>query len=291
MNVCPLHVSFDDADPLLDHTPPATMGSRSLGELLLRPAVRIPLLPARTRAAPPSWTSHRTLTHSASTHSAQPVPKPQEEPAETPQQNPPSRLAAKPNPYIGLVSNPSAARRQSSSEQVSQGIDDLLASTNSPNFRRTMPTGTRAAGAAPSRPQRLFGADWSPSTGGMQRRKPLDLNEMAMPDDSLSALFDASPVRAPEIPESEKVYPRLTPSYGRKVELDPSRGRDLVRGIGMLTTLCARNKVKSDFNKQRYHERPGLKRKRLNSERWRAKFKVGFDQVTKRVTELTKKGW
>jgi hypothetical protein len=154
-----------------------------------------------------------------------------------------------------------------------------------------MPTGTRAAGAAPTQPQRLFGADWSPSTGGIQRRKPLDLNEMAMPDDSLSALFDASPVRAPEIPESEKIYPRLTPSYGRKVELDPSRGRDLVRGIGMLTTLCARNKVKADFNKQRYHERPGLKRKRLNSERWRAKFKIGFDQVTKRVAELTKKGW
>jgi predicted transcriptional regulator len=53
----------------------------------------------------------------------------------------------------------------------------------------------------------------------------------------------------------------------------------------------ARNRVKRDFQMQRFHERGGLKRKRLKSERWRARFKIGFDATCKRVTELTKKGW
>jgi small subunit ribosomal protein MRP21 len=86
-------------------------------------------------------------------------------------------------------------------------------------------------------------------------------------------------------------YPRLNPTYGKAVELDPSRGRDIVRGIGMLGSLVARNAVKKEFNKQRFHERGGLKRKRLASERWRARFKIGFREVTARVSELTRKGW
>ena len=91
--------------------------------------------------------------------------------------------------------------------------------------------------------------------------------------------------------ETFSSYPRLNPTYGRTVELDASRGRDIVRGIGMLGSLVARNKVKADFNRQRFHERGGLKRKRLASERWRARFKQGFRDITGRVTELTRKGW
>jgi hypothetical protein len=53
----------------------------------------------------------------------------------------------------------------------------------------------------------------------------------------------------------------------------------------------ARNSVRRDFNKQKFHERPGLKRKRLKSERWRARFKTEFAATCKRVTELTRKGW
>lgn len=138
---------------------------------------------------------------------------------------------------------------------------------------------------------RAFGDNFSPQTGRMKSYKPLDINEMAMPDDMSTGVFSTEPTRPPEIPESEKIYPRLNPSYGRKVELDPTRGRDIVRGIKMLATLCHRNRVKADVNKQRFHERPGLKRKRLKSERWRARFKVGFAEVTSRVRELTRKGW
>ncbi|KAK2613208.1 hypothetical protein N8I77_000135 [Diaporthe amygdali] len=82
---------------------------------------------------------------------------------------------------------------------------------------------------------------------------------------------------------------RLRPSVGRTVHLD-SRV-DLARGLNMLNFHVRRNKVVQDLARQRFHERPGLKRKRLRSERWRARFKDGFKATCKRVTELARQGW
>jgi hypothetical protein len=127
------------------------------------------------------------------------------------------------------------------------------------------------------------------------RRPGLDFESMAVPDSDLHPSLSNKPSDAASLATQQEQtfasYPRLNPTYGRTVDLDVSRGRDIVRGIGMLGSLMARNKVKADFNKQRFHERGGLKRKRLASERWRARFKAGFKEVTGRVSELTKKGW
>lgn len=82
----------------------------------------------------------------------------------------------------------------------------------------------------------------------------------------------------------------MNASTGRSIPLN-DRGRDIVRGLSILGALLARNGVKRDFNKQKFHERPGLKRKRLKSERWRKNFKKGFQQVVSRVSKLTAKGW
>jgi hypothetical protein len=127
------------------------------------------------------------------------------------------------------------------------------------------------------------------------RRPGLDFESMALPDSDLNPSLSNKPSDAASLATQQEQtfvsYPRLNPTYGRTVDLDVSRGRDIVRGIGMLGSLMARNKVKADFNKQRFHERGGLKRKRLASERWRARFKAGFKEVTGRVSELTKKGW
>jgi len=49
--------------------------------------------------------------------------------------------------------------------------------------------------------------------------------------------------------------------------------------------------VKADFAYQRYHERGGLKRKRLRRERWRKRFSEGFKATIARVRELTRQGW
>jgi hypothetical protein len=146
-----------------------------------------------------------------------------------------------------------------------------------------------AAAARMGMKARPFGADFSqPRAPGLGLRpQRTNWGDQALPEG-----FDNARTPAMQnMPEAEPVYPRLNPSYGRMVELAPEKGRDLVRGLGMLGGLMARNKVKNDFYKQRFHERPGLKRKRLKSERWRARFKKEFDATCKRVTELTRKGW
>ncbi|OCL03122.1 hypothetical protein AOQ84DRAFT_303437 [Glonium stellatum] len=106
---------------------------------------------------------------------------------------------------------------------------------------------------------------------------------------SLSAINSQAPLTSPVARKLN--YPRLDASTGRSIDLDPSKGRDLVRGLAQLNSLISRNKVRADFNKQRFHERPGLKRKRLKSQRWRKRFKEGFREVVGRVSALTRKGW
>ncbi|KAL8710622.1 MAG: hypothetical protein Q9220_004846 [cf. Caloplaca sp. 1 TL-2023] len=57
------------------------------------------------------------------------------------------------------------------------------------------------------------------------------------------------------------------PSIGRTVEVMPERGFDLGRAIRSLEINCAVNNVKGDSISQKFHERPGMKRKRLKSVR------------------------
>lgn len=84
---------------------------------------------------------------------------------------------------------------------------------------------------------------------------------------------------------------RLRPSIGRTVHIDKNGTVDLARGLGLLNLRVRVNKVAQDVSRQRFHERPGLKRKRLRRERWRARFKEGFKATCKRVQELARQGW
>ena len=43
--------------------------------------------------------------------------------------------------------------------------------------------------------------------------------------------------------------------------------------------------------RQRFHEREGLKRKRLRNERWRRRFKEGFQRAVGRVVGMKRQGW
>lgn len=245
------------------------MGSRSLGELLLRPNTL-------TRVAPytrftPSWTAQRYISDSSSKLATQSSSQEIPESATTPE------VAA-------------TSPKRTSNDPASQAIDDLFANLPSSGSAQT-PTES----APKNRFNHVFGAEFSkPSRGRLARTPGLNFDDMILPETlsnpSLSNKPSPSTLAAQQTATFEN-YPRLNPTYGRTVDLDASRGRDIVRGIGMLGSLMARNKVKQDFNKQRFHERGGLKRKRLNSERWRARFKQGFRDVTGRVIELTKKGW
>jgi small subunit ribosomal protein MRP21 len=82
---------------------------------------------------------------------------------------------------------------------------------------------------------------------------------------------------------------KLGPSTGRSVHI--GAGIDIGRGFKLLEQSCARNGVKRDANNQRFHERPGLKRKRLRRERWRRKFLEGFKATVGRVKQLKNQGW
>lgn len=82
---------------------------------------------------------------------------------------------------------------------------------------------------------------------------------------------------------------RLNPAAGRTVQVSPNL--DLTRAIRKMEMLVGRNSVRRDFNTQRYHERGGLKRKRLRRERWRKNFKASFTATVARVHELKKQGW
>lgn len=84
---------------------------------------------------------------------------------------------------------------------------------------------------------------------------------------------------------------RSRPAVGRTIEVLPDRGVDVGRALRNLDIACATNKVRQDLSRQRFHERPGMKRKRLKSERWRRRFKESFRATVMRVKEMRRKGW
>ncbi|KAL9125280.1 MAG: hypothetical protein Q9217_005493 [Psora testacea] len=112
-----------------------------------------------------------------------------------------------------------------------------------------------------------------------------------------SQATDPSPVLLQELkglltlnPRNKRTI-RSRPKVGRTIELDKARGMDFGRAMRQLNILCATNRVRADAMRQRFHERPGMKRKRLKSERWRKLFKEGFRATVGRVKEMRRKGW
>ena len=82
---------------------------------------------------------------------------------------------------------------------------------------------------------------------------------------------------------------RIDPYMGRSVPVKP--GYTLAAAIRRLDQKLQANRIRADMFKQRFHERPGLKRKRLKSERWRKRFKEGFVAMVQQVKEMRDKGW
>jgi small subunit ribosomal protein MRP21 len=106
--------------------------------------------------------------------------------------------------------------------------------------------------------------------------------------DSKSMLADVV-FGAMAVPKTPRVAMRLRPSTGRSIPI--GMGIDIGKGFRLLEQSCARNKVRSDFTAQRFHERPGLKRKRLRRQRWRKRFMEGFRATVGRVKQLRNQGW
>lgn len=154
----------------------------------------------------------------------------------------------------------------------------------------------------PARSEDTLRSPWATPTSGVLRRRQANRSAFDTNTktpgimDELKDLGIMSPTNEDLLnlaamnnePASEIKY-RLRPSVGRTVEI--GHRVDLARGLGLLNLRVRVNKVSQDFSRQRYHERPGLKRKRLRRERWRARFKDGFKANCKRVQELARQGW
>ena len=81
----------------------------------------------------------------------------------------------------------------------------------------------------------------------------------------------------------------LNPSTGRTVAINNAVG--LPVALKRLGHILKNNKVRRQVQLSKHHERGGLKRKRLKSERWRKRFREGFKATIKGVMEMKKQGW
>lgn len=79
------------------------------------------------------------------------------------------------------------------------------------------------------------------------------------------------------------------PSLGRTIEINGNV--DIAKGLIMLKRLVTKNRIKRDLQTQKFYERPGLKRKRLRRERWRARFKETFHKTVEKVKAMKRMGW
>jgi small subunit ribosomal protein MRP21 len=118
-------------------------------------------------------------------------------------------------------------------------------------------------------------------TRSREERELGDAIDMAGINGDLAGEFAAPSVARPKL--------RLNPTTGRTVLIGGTT--DLAYGFKMLDIGVNQNRVKRDFQQQRFHERGGLKRKRLGRERWRKRFGEGFKAVVGRVKYLRKQGW
>lgn len=90
-------------------------------------------------------------------------------------------------------------------------------------------------------------------------------------------------------PEETHVPVRCVPASGRTVHVAGSVTP--AKALQLLSMRCTKNRLPAIANRQRFHERNGLKRKRLRMQRWRARFKTGFHHAVTRVQSLAKQGW
>lgn len=178
-------------------------------------------------------------------------------------------------------SNSSSSDSQND-DPFTASLNDILAKTDSLPSVQT---------AYNSRRSSNFGANFS-RVSRNQNNKELDIADILKSTGVRSTRgSDLMSGQLPPDVNQQIPYPTLNSSTGRSYAVDQSKGIDLAKAMQKLNSTLARNMVRSDFNKQRFHERPGLKRKRLKSQRWRRRFKAGFAYVTNRVEKLRKMGW
>ena len=206
-----------------------------------------------------------------------------------------------PPPKPTKTSGPLSSERRPHGDILGSRLDSLLNST----FRAANPPANpRKSGQADTMSGRAFRADTMIENAFRDsiRKRDADKHyydiagkmqfppqEMSGAGTSLGAPQSTEIIRRGARRATRTV--RSSPSVGRAIEVVPERGMDVGRALKSLNKLCLRNKVAADVRSQRFHERPGMKRKRLKSQRWRRQFKASFQATVMRVKEMRRKGW
>lgn len=258
------------------------MNTRCISDMLLRPANLQRTLQSCTsanpmwrRATPGSTILQRSLTTTSKLQFAQTQQWKDDRP-----KNPSDSSSAK---QLADIIPTSKIDNPSTSEEAGELIDQLFNKSMGLRNRQKDTIQANSADEFNNSYAKQTFADWSRPSG--TGRQGIAFDNLEMPEGLTNTAV------MPPLQEVEVKYPRLNPSYGRTVVLDNKKGRDIMRGLMMLNSMLGRNKVRSNMHSQKFHERPGLKRKRLKSERWRRRFTVAFQATCTRVTELKKKGW
>ena len=129
--------------------------------------------------------------------------------------------------------------------------------------------------------------DFNKQREHLANNAPIDISRMQIPGVAQADMSVMSAQTVERLPP--KIPLVMKPTLGRTVHI--TANTDIGRGIRLLEQSCTRNWVRKDFNKQRFHERGGLKRKRLVRERWRRRFMAGFKATIGRVKDLSRQGW
>lgn len=107
------------------------------------------------------------------------------------------------------------------------------------------------------------------------------------PAGSLSSLIgDVGAFDLPPMASTRKAM-ELGPNIGRSVLVDKG---DLSKALNGLKTQIRINNVREDSIQQKFHERRGMKKKRMKRERFRKRFKEGFKRMVSIVLEMKRQG-
>lgn len=193
----------------------------------------------------------------------------------------------------GATKLPSPGRAPVSSAEVAPNADlpprPPPAAANSSPFA---PFLGGAAGGAAAQPGAGPNAAGRPRyNANQQSTSPINIDILNLINSRSNAL--ANEISTPDPLEQTRV--RTKPVTGRTVHVtgygSQTTGASAPGAISVLEGLVRRQKIKSKFNYQKFHERRGLKKKRLRSERWRNRFRTGFKATVMRVLELKRQGW
>lgn len=117
---------------------------------------------------------------------------------------------------------------------------------------------------------------------------PYDANKTSIADligTTMSKSFSSPDFGARDV----RIPVRSVPATGRTVHV--SGNVTAAKAFQFLNQRVVSNNIPFIATRQKFHERNGLKRKRLRMERWRARFKTGFHHTVTRVQHLARQGW